>query len=150
MPHLRHVGVIAFALLMLTWPVVAQPASTAFVASFNTVMTIASTVPKNGDVNPYGLVVVPASVGRLVAGDALVSNFNNHRNLQGTGSTIVQIAPSGSVSLWLLLDSRVVNVPMSYHPIFVTPTSWNTFFFNGLTNGLPFSDAAGVEDPGIQ
>ena len=76
MPHLRHVGVIAFAVLMFTWPIVAQPASKAFVAPFNTVMTIASTVPKHGDVNPYGLVVVPASVGRLVAGAALVSNSN--------------------------------------------------------------------------
>jgi hypothetical protein len=35
-------------------------------------------------VNPYGVAVVPASTGRLVAGDVLVSNFNNHRNLQGT------------------------------------------------------------------
>jgi hypothetical protein len=108
MPHLRHVGVIAFAVLMLTGPIVAQPASKAFVAPFNTVMTIASTVPKNGDVNPYGLFVVPSSVGHLVAGDALVSNFNNHRNLQGTGSTIVQIAPSGAVSLFASLDPHTL------------------------------------------
>ena len=100
MSHLRQIGVIACALLMPTWPVVAQ----SFVAPFNTVMTIASTVPKNGDVNPYGLFVVPSTVGDLVAGAALVSNFNNHRNLQGTGSTIVQIAPSGAVSLFASLD----------------------------------------------
>src|SRR5215469_1250610 len=67
-------------------------------------MTIASTVPKNGDVNPYGLFVVPSTVGHLVAGAALVSNFNNHRNLQGTGRTIVQISPSGNVSLFASLD----------------------------------------------
>ncbi len=75
-----------------------------FVASMNTVQTIASTVPKNGDVNPYGLAVVPKTTGRLVAGDALVSNFNGHRNLQGTGSTIDEISPSGSVSLFASLD----------------------------------------------
>jgi hypothetical protein len=71
-----------------------------FVASFNNVQTLASTVPKNGDVNPYGIAVVPASTGRLVAGDVLVSNFNNHRNLQGTGTTIVELSPSGSVTLF--------------------------------------------------
>jgi hypothetical protein len=54
-----------------------------------------STVPANGDVNPYGLVVVPRSVGSLRRGSTLVSNFNNKGNLQGTGTTIVQISPAG-------------------------------------------------------
>jgi len=40
------------------------------------VTTVASTVPANGDVNPYGIVSVPMSTGNLVAGDTLVSNFN--------------------------------------------------------------------------
>jgi hypothetical protein len=57
---------------------------------------VASTVPANGDVNPYGVAVVPASSGRLVAGDTLVSNFNSKANVQGTGTTIVQVSPSGS------------------------------------------------------
>ena len=30
----------------------------------------------------------------------------------------------------LLLDSRVVDVPMSYNAIVVTALSWNTLFFN--------------------
>jgi len=51
---------------------------------------------------------------------------------------------------WLLLDARVVDVPMSSNPIVVTPPSWNALFFNGLQNGLRFSDVVGVEDPGIQ
>jgi hypothetical protein len=49
-------------------------------------------------VNPYGITVVPQSVGRLVSGDTLVSNFNNSANLQGTGTTIVQVSPWGSVT----------------------------------------------------
>jgi len=53
-----------------------------------------STVPGNGDVNPYGVFVVPRSVGNLVRG--LVSNFNNKANLQGTGTTIMDIAPNGT------------------------------------------------------
>jgi hypothetical protein len=57
---------------------------------------IATTVPSNGDVNPYGIVTVPDSVGSLVRGDELVSNFNDGGNLQGTGTTIVQIPPGGN------------------------------------------------------
>ena len=56
---------------------------------------VGSTVPVNGDVNPYGVAVVGQSTGRLVAGDVLVSNFNAKSNFQGTGSTIVEIAPNG-------------------------------------------------------
>ncbi len=87
----------------------AAAASSTFIGPFNTVQTLASTVPKNGDVNPYGVAVAPVSTGHLVAGDVLVSNFNNHRNLQGTGSTIVEISPSGSVSLFASLDAN--NLP---------------------------------------
>jgi hypothetical protein len=58
---------------------------------------LASTVPANGDVNPYGIVTVPRSVGALHQGDLLISNFNNNVNLpageQGRGTTIVQIPP---------------------------------------------------------
>jgi len=56
--------------------------------------TIVSTVPSNGDVNPYGVAFVPRHFprgGKLNPGDILVSNYNNSANLQGTGSTIVRI-----------------------------------------------------------
>jgi hypothetical protein len=62
-----------------------------------------STVPNNGDLNPYGVAFVPQVVvggGKLHAGDILVSNFNNSSNLQGTGSTIVSISPTGQQSLF--------------------------------------------------
>ena len=55
---------------------------------------VASTVPGNGDVNPYGVAVVPVTRGRLQQGSVLVSNFNDQANLQGTGTTIVQVSPS--------------------------------------------------------
>ena len=57
---------------------------------------IGSTVPANGDVNPYGVAIVPASAGKLVAGDTLVSNFNSKANVQGTGTTIVQVSATGT------------------------------------------------------
>src|SRR5262252_9798066 len=66
-----------------------------FIGQFHKIKTIASTVPHNGDVNPYGVAVVRHSEGKLVQGNVLVSNFNNSKNLQGTGTTIVQISPGG-------------------------------------------------------
>jgi predicted lipoprotein with Yx(FWY)xxD motif len=81
------------------WHVAA--ALTSFLGSLPTVdLPGPSTVPGNGDVNPYGVAVVPRSIGHLVKGDILVSNFNNKANLQGTGTTIVQLSPSGSRHLF--------------------------------------------------
>lgn len=63
----------------------------------------ATTIPSNGDVNPYGVAFVPATVatdGALQRNSILVSNFNNSNNLQGTGTTIVQIAPQGQTTLF--------------------------------------------------
>jgi hypothetical protein len=63
----------------------------------------ASTVPANGDVNPYGVAFVPNGFpqgGPLHSGDIVVSNFNNSSNLQGTGTTIVDISPSGHQTLF--------------------------------------------------
>jgi hypothetical protein len=68
----------------------------AFLSSLGNPEQVASTVPANGDVNPYGIVVVPSTVGTLVKGDTLVSNFNDKANVQGTGTTIVQVSPTGT------------------------------------------------------
>jgi DNA-binding beta-propeller fold protein YncE len=60
-----------------------------------------STVPSNGDVNPYGVAFVPdgfPSGGHLAAGDVLASNFNNADNVQGTGTTIVSFSPLGDIA----------------------------------------------------
>jgi hypothetical protein len=60
-----------------------------------------STVPANGDVNPYGVAFVPEgfpSGGRIAAGDVLVSNFNDANNVQGTGTTIVSFSPLGDIA----------------------------------------------------
>jgi hypothetical protein len=75
-----------------------------FIGQFSTISSVGSTVPANGDVNPYGIVNVPRSVGSLVQGDILISNFNNVENLQGTGTTIVQMTPSGSLSLFAQIN----------------------------------------------
>ena len=75
---------------------------------------IASTVPGNGDVNPYGIVTVPDDVGSLVRGDLLISNFNNSTNAQGTGTTIVQIPPggdSGVAPTFAQINPKMVRCP---------------------------------------
>lgn len=65
----------------------------------------ASTIPANGDVNPYGVAVVPRSSGKLVRGHVLISNFNNGKNLQGTGTTIVDIAPNGTLTVFAQISA---------------------------------------------
>jgi len=77
---------------------------TAILDQFTIISTVASTVPSNGDVNPYGVAEVEQSVGKLVASHILVSNFNNSGNQQGTGSTIVDVAPNGTVNLFAQID----------------------------------------------
>jgi len=69
----------------------------------NSPLQVVSTVPVNGDLNPYGVAFVPhqfASGGKIRPGDILVSNFNNSSNLQGTGTTVVSIARDGTQTLF--------------------------------------------------
>jgi hypothetical protein len=100
MRPLTRVLAIAAAALLLPAEAYCAP----FIAPFSTVSVQGSTVPANGDVNPYGVVLVPSSTGNLVAGNILISNFNAntvaHPNQQGTGTTIVQMTPGGVNNLF--------------------------------------------------
>jgi len=73
---------------------------------------VGSTVPANGDQNPYGIVIAQETYDSqyLVKGDILISNFNNQSNLQGTGSTIVRFR-NGVQSLFAYINSSLVNCP---------------------------------------
>jgi hypothetical protein len=82
-----------------------------FIGQFNTVTTVGTTVPSNGDVNPYGIVTVSSSVGALVRGDILISNFNNSENEQGTGTTIVQETPTGGLSVFAQINPATLPGP---------------------------------------
>ena len=77
------------------------------------IKTVASTVPANGDVNPYGVAQVKRTVGNLRAGHILVSNFNNSGNFQGEGSTIVDVAPDGTMSVFAALNPTSLPNPVS-------------------------------------
>ncbi len=97
-------GLLAGAGLASAAP--ANNTSSTFIGPLHHIRVISSTVPKNGDVNPYGVAVVPRSGGKLHKGDVLVSNFNDKTNTQGTGTTIVQVNPHGGMSLFAGIRDR--------------------------------------------
>jgi hypothetical protein len=100
---------VVFALLTLSATLAAQTSQSIFPLLPPSV----STVPSNGDVNPYGVAfapkILPAGSG-LQAGDILVSNFNNSQNLQGLGSTIVRVNSSGAVSTFFTSSASNVGL----------------------------------------
>jgi len=85
------------------------PSHRSFIGRLHTISTVASAVPASGpaagDQNPYGVAVIPRSTGDLVRGDVLVSNFNNAANQQGTGSSIVEISPSGQQHVFAIVPA---------------------------------------------
>ena len=85
--------------------------SPAFVGPLHHTSVIASTVPANGDVNPYGVAVIPHSTGDLFRGNILVSNFNDKANVQGTGTTIVEVTPSGKVFQFAKINRNLASCP---------------------------------------
>jgi hypothetical protein len=101
----------AFAISGASQSRAVDAAGSSFISRFHTVTRISSTVPHNGDVNPYGVAVVPTSIGHLVRGDILVSNFNNKANLQGTGTTIVEISPHGQLFLFARIQRDLRGCP---------------------------------------
>jgi len=101
-------GVAAVTLLATSAGALAPGES--LVGASSTVSEIGSTVPPNGDVNPYGVAVVRESQGTEVAGDVLVSNFNSGpppAGLQGRGTTIVQLDPNAGPSATPQVFARI-------------------------------------------
>ncbi len=75
-------------------------------------VTLGSTVPDNGDQNPYALVVAPVSAGTVQKDDLLITNFNDSKNLQGVGTTIVDYNPTTKkVSLFAQIPHAVAGCP---------------------------------------
>ena len=119
--HNRYPWAVAAGALATaaTASAVALAATGSFLRPLHTFSHVASAVPTvgraKGDVNPYGVAVVPRTVGDLVAGDVLVSNFNDAKNLQGTGSSIVEISPTGQQHVF-----AVVPKPRRMHAVGLT------------------------------
>lgn len=106
-PRLLAALVTTFGALAL-WPAQAPASAATFLGGLHEAVTVGSTKPANEDVNPYGVVTVPRSIGRLKRGDVLVSNFNDAANEQGTGTTLVQIAPQGQQSLFAQIEPQAL------------------------------------------
>jgi hypothetical protein len=108
---LLKIGTMLMICALALAPAVASAAGGSFIGHFTTISAVASTVPTNGDVNPYGVAVVPNSIGALMKGDVLVSNFNNSANSQDTGTTIVQVAPDGTTTLFAQISASNLTGP---------------------------------------
>ncbi|HET6308055.1 MAG TPA: hypothetical protein VFG12_12775 [Rhodopila sp.] len=85
-------------MLAIAWTAYASPAGAdeprGFLETVKKHVTLASTVPENGDQNPYAIIVAPVSAGKIQKDDVLVDNFNNIANLQGLGTTIIDYNPT--------------------------------------------------------
>jgi hypothetical protein len=57
-------------------------------------VVVGSAVAPNGDQNPYGIAVVPKTMGVLTAGNLLIADFNNAAGTAGAGTTILQLDPT--------------------------------------------------------
>src|SRR5579863_1696250 len=113
LPILAPGGIMRTTSLILIFnicllPIYAGDLDNSFIAALKNLQPIASTVPGNGDVNPYGVAIVPRTTGSLVQNSILVSNFNNAQNLQGTGTTIDQISPNGDVKVFAQISAASV------------------------------------------
>jgi hypothetical protein len=119
-----------------------------FLGRFHKIKTVGSTVPRNGDVNPYGIVVIRHNQGRLRSGDILISNFNNKANEQGTGTTIVEITPSGHRSLFAHISASSLpgacpgGVGLST-ALAVLPGGWVVVGSTPSSNGMAATAKAG-------
>ena len=113
----RRTIIGAFALLLALVPagttLAGDADDQAILPALKTITTLGSTVPGNGDVNPYGVAQVRRTIGKLRAGHILVSNFNNSGNFQGEGSTIVDMAPDGTMSVFAALNPNSLPNPVS-------------------------------------
>jgi hypothetical protein len=76
------------------------------------ITTIGSTVdPVNGDQNPYGLAIAPATAGLITKGDLIVCNFNNagtpanQGGVQGTGTTLIGLHPTAGSKPYRIAQS---------------------------------------------
>ena len=78
-------------------PLAARQAVSANFEAFLPQYRVSSTIPGNGDLNPYGVAFVPAGFpggGIISPGDVLVSNFNDIINCQGQGTTVIKFTPN--------------------------------------------------------
>jgi hypothetical protein len=80
----------------------------AFVGPLHTVSTLASTVPANGDVNPYGVAVVPRSTGDLSQGNVLNGTVAPGSPVVNRGTVLRLSLPIPDFGVPRLVDSDTI------------------------------------------
>jgi sugar lactone lactonase YvrE len=90
---------------------VLTPSPGSFLAGKTTVTLLGSTTPPNGDTSPYAVWPVSRTIGSLKAGDILVDNFDNGSSDQGTGTTIVDVHPDGTTTVFADLSGAKSRCP---------------------------------------
>src|SRR5579872_4682430 len=91
--NLTRAALFALAVLLPTGGVVAADQG-GMLETIKRHSLVTSTVPANGDQNPYAIAVAPVTAGKIQQGDVLIDNFNDRNNLQGLGTTIVRYTPA--------------------------------------------------------
>lgn len=111
------------------------------VQNLTTISKVASTVAPNGDANPYGIAIAPASYTGINAasgtknvlqpGDVLISNFSNNAGLN-TGTTLMRYVPStGVISQYYQEKTAAGPVAIAISNLGAT---WIASFLPGYTN----------------
>jgi hypothetical protein len=103
---------LALAAAGLTLALTAQAEPDGFLEGLRRHSLVTSTVPANGDQNPYAIAIAPVSAGKIQQGDVLIDNFNDHNNLQGLGTTIVDYNPTTKrLSLFAAIPRNLPQCP---------------------------------------
>ncbi len=89
-------GLLAMPSVAYAQPMAPNP-PTAPLFPQKVITTIASTNATNGDTNPYGIAVIPKTLGNLTAGDVLVTDFNS-ASAMGGGTSLVEVNPTTGAS----------------------------------------------------
>jgi hypothetical protein len=98
-------------MMSATASVTVNPNLLSTIAPTGAITTVGSTLdPLNGDQNPYGLVIAPATAGLITKGDLVVCNFNNGNtgstpNVQGAGTTIIGLHPAAGSTPYRIAQS---------------------------------------------
>ncbi len=130
--------------------VTVTPNLLAALAPSGAIPAVGSTVdPINGDQNPYGLAIAPATAGLITKGDLVVCNFNDGpTNTQGKGTSIIGLHPVAGSKPYRIAQSTSLqgcNALTMLPDDSISAAGW-TSNMNSLVAasgvvGAPFSDA---------
>jgi hypothetical protein len=100
--------------------------------------TVASLVAPNGDRDPFGMAVVPLTVGNLTAGNLLVAEFSDKNGTAGAGTTILQVDP-GTHTTSVFFQGAPVAGPVG---IAINPTNDGVWIgdYGSATDGSAAND----------